>query len=323
MTASTAASTSQIAVTTSSAPNNPTRRIIGIVAIAFLIIFALIEILPFVYTVINSFKCKAVIVSYPLAVLPTPPFDVTCSQTNGAAISATQFSNGLTFNSTTEGYRGVLALDFPRWTFNTFIFAISITLLRLVLDSMAGYALARLRFPGRNIIFLIILGTLMIPGVVLLIPRFILLKQLGMLGQWHGLIIPLMVDAFGVFLLKQFFEGVPAEIEEAAEVDGASRTTIFFRVVLPMATPALTALAIFSFQGQWNNFMDVLLIAQGNKDLWTLPLGLSQIRGSSGQDFNWHIFLASSVLTTLPMVLIFFGFQRYFVEGVSYSGLKG
>ena len=157
----------------------------------------------------------------------------------------------------------------------------------------------------------------------MIIPRFIMLKQLGMLNTYQGVIIPLMADAFGIFLMKQFFESIPGEIEEAAMVDGASRFTIFFRIVLPMATPALTALAIFSFQGMWNNFMDVLVIVQGNRDLWTLPLGLAFLRGQSGETLDWTVFLAGSVLTTLPLAVIFFMFQRYFVEGVSYSGLKG
>jgi multiple sugar transport system permease protein len=123
--------------------------------------------------------------------------------------------------------------------------------------------------------------------------------------------------------MKQFFESIPEEIEEAAMVDGAGRLRIFFQIVLPMATPALTALTIFSFQGTWNNFMDVLIIIGKEADLWNLPLGLSQLRGQFGDTLEWNTFLAGAVFTTLPMALLFFFFQRYFVEGVSYSGLKG
>jgi len=203
------------------------------------------------------------------------------------------------------------------------VFSIAITIARLAFDSLAGYALARLRFPGNRLIFFTILGTMMVPAIVLLIPRFIILKELDMLNSYQGLIVPLAVDAFGIFLMKQFFESIPLEIEEAAMVDGANRFVMFFRVVLPMATPALTALAIFSFQGTWNDFLMPLLILSGNNDLWTLTLGLSYLRGAYGETLRWHAFLAGSVLTTLPLALIFFYFQRYFVEGISYSGLKG
>jgi len=197
-----------------------------------------------------------------------------------------------------------------------------VTLLKLVFDSMAGYALARLSFPGNRLMFFIILGTMMIPGVVLIIPRFLLLKQLGLLNSYQGYIVTGAVDAFGILLMKQFFESIPKEIEEAAQVDGASRFRVFFRIVLPMATPALTALAIFSFQGGWNDFMNALVILGGNTDLYNLPLGLTVLRGS-GQDIQYDLVLAGSVITTIPMAVIFLFFQRYFVEGVSYSGLKG
>ena len=123
--------------------------------------------------------------------------------------------------------------------------------------------------------------------------------------------------------MKQFFESIPKELEEAAMVDGATRFTLFFRVVLPMATPALTALAIFSFQGTWNNFMDLLIIVGGDASKHNLPLGLAQLRGQFGETLEWNTFLAGAVITTVPLAIIFFFFQRYFVEGISYSGLKG
>jgi multiple sugar transport system permease protein len=229
----------------------------------------------------------------------------------------------VTFNPSIEGYEEVFAENLGRWVFNTAFFSVTIMLLKIAFDSLAGYALARIKFPGNRLIFFVILGTLMIPGVVLLIPRFIILKQLGILNTYQGLIVTLAADGFGIFLMKQFFESIPEEIEEAASVDGANRFTMFFRIVLPMATPALTALAIFSFQGQWNNFMDALIIIGGNPQLWNLPLGLANLRGASGETLRWHQFLAGSVITTVPLAIIFFIFQRYFVEGVAYSGLKG
>ena len=230
--------------------------------------------------------------------------------------------NGATFNPTNNGYDLVLQEDLPRWLFNTVFLSVAVTITRVIFDSMAGYALARMRFPGNRLIFQIVLGTLMIPGVVLLIPRFILLKQLGLLNSYQGYIITLAADAFGIFLMKQFFENIPNEIEEAAEVDGASRWVLFFRIILPMATPALIALTIFSFQGQWNNFMDALIIVGGNKDLYNLPLGLSVLRGA-GETIQFERVLPGAVITTVPMAIIFFIFQRYFVEGTNYSGLAG
>ncbi len=292
-----------------------------------LILFAALEIFPFVFTVANSFKCLPAVQSYPRSLLPAPPFGVECTyqegEQAGASRSANATSGTLTFNPTLEGYKEIFDENLPRWLVNTAFFAVAVTILRLGFDSLAGYALARLKFPGNRLLFFTILGTMMVPPIVLLIPRFIILKQLSMLNTYQGLIVPLAVDAFGIFLMKQFFEAIPGEIEEAALVDGANRFVLFWRVVLPMATSALTALAIFSFQGTWNDFLMPLIILSGNQDLWTLPLGLSFLRGAYGETLRWHAFLAGSVITTLPLALIFFYFQRYFVEGISYSGLKG
>lgn len=299
------------------------RRLLPVVSIIILIFFAAIQILPFVFTVANSFKCLPAINANPQSTIPVPPFGVACNNERGGSLPAEATSGAITFNPSTEGYQELFAVNLPRWAFNTAFYSVVIMLLRLAFDSMAGYALARLKFPGNRLLFYMILGTLMIPGVVLLIPRFIILKQLGILNTYQGLILTLAADGFGIFLMKQFFEAIPEEIEEAAQVDGANRFVMFFRIVLPMATPALTALAIFSFQGQWNNFLDALIIVGGNSNLWNLPLGLANLRGVSGETLRWHQFLAGSVITTLPLAVIFFIFQRYFVEGVSYSGLKG
>ncbi len=300
------------------------RRVLPIIGIAFLILFAAIEIVPFVLTVANSFKCLQAVQAAPQAFIPVPPFGVECRNESGASISPSEMTTGITFNPSMEGYREILlSNNLPRWFLNSVIYAVAVTLLRLLLDSMAGYALARIKFPGNRFIFFIMLGTMMIPGIVLAIPRFIILKQIGLLNTYHGFILSLGADAFGVFLMKQFFESIPGEIEEAAQVDGANRFVMFFRVVLPMATPALTALTIFSFQGTWNNFMEALVIIGGNVDLLNLPLGLAILKGAFGETLRWHSFLAGSVIATLPLAIVFFVFQRYFVEGISYTGLKG
>jgi len=297
------------------------RRGLSFTGVMFLITFALIQTVPFVLTIANSFKCDAAVENRPMPFIPT--FEtISCRGDDGNFISADDQVDGLTFKPSIDGYQRVLSDQLPRWLFNTVFLSIAVTILRLIFDSAAGYALARLKFVGNRVIFFFILGTMMIPGVVLLIPRFLLLKELGLLNTYQGYIIALAVDSFGILLMKQFFESIPQEIEEAAMVDGANRFVIFFRIVLPMATPALTALTIFSFQGNWNNFMDALIILGGNQDLYNLPLGLTVLRGS-GLDIQYDLVLAGSVITTLPMAFIFLFFQRYFVEGVSYSGLKG
>jgi multiple sugar transport system permease protein len=299
------------------------RRAVAVISITILIAFALIQIVPFVLTVSNSFKCLPAVQQRPQAIIPVPPFGVECRTERGASLPAEATSGTVTFNPALEGYQEIFAFPFARWFLNSVIFATSITALRLLFDSLAGYALARISFTGNRFMFFIIIGTMMIPGLVLLIPRFIILKQLGMLNTYQGVIFSLAADAFGVFLMKQFFESIPGEIEEAAQVDGANRLVMFFRVVLPMATPALTALTIFSFLGTWNNFMDMLIIVGGRQDMFNLPLGLAMLRGQFGETLRWHAFLAGSVLTTLPIAALFFMAQRYFVEGISYTGLKG
>jgi multiple sugar transport system permease protein len=272
-----------------------------ILAYAVLIIFALAMIMPFIYTIANSFKTVPDIVQNPQLLYPTQGF-------------------------TTAGYQRVVGtgqLNFVRVLFNSFAFAIVTMLGHLLFDAMAGYALARISFPGRGIAFAALVGTMMVPGIVLLIPRFLILKQFNMVDTYAGLILPTIADAFGVFLMKQFFESLPPDIEEAAFIDGASRFRMFFVVILPMAVPALTALAIFGFQGAWNDFTGPLISVGGNKELYTLPLALAILRGSTGDALQWDLLLTGSVITTLPMAIIFFVFQRFFIEGVTYTGIKG
>jgi multiple sugar transport system permease protein len=298
-------------------------RAIKIFSLLILIFFAILEIMPFVLTIANSFKCLPAVQQYPQSFVPIPPFGVSCETAEGVSRTAAETTGTLSFNPTTEGYQAIFEFPFALWFQNTVVYSIWVTILRLIFDSMAGYALARLKFAGNRLVFYIMLGTMMIPGIVLVIPRFIILRQLGMINTLHGVIFTLAADAFGIFMMKQFFESIPKELEEAAMVDGASRLTIFWRIVLPMATPALTALTIFSFQGTWNNFMDILIINNGAPELYNLPLGMALLKGQFGNTLIWNLFLAGAVMTTLPLAVVFFIFQRYFVEGISYSGLKG
>jgi len=273
--------------------------IVALLAYALLIIGALAMIMPFIFSLVNSVKTLPDITANPMLLYPT---------------------QGISLG----GYQTILGGDFARWIFNSAFVAISVTLGHLVFDSMAGYALARIRFPGRGLLFAGIVGTMMVPGIVLLIPRYLVYVQLGMVDQYTGLIIPGLADAFGIFLMKQFFESIPIDIEEAAAIDGASRFRMFFVVILPMAIPALTTLAIFGFQGAWNDFTGPLIVINNNHALDTLPLGLANLKGTTtGATVPWDILLAGALITTLPMAVIFFIFQRFFMESATYTGVKG
>lgn len=275
------------------------RALVVILSYGLVLGVGLVMIFPFLFSIANSFKEPAAVLARPQELIPSP--------------------------FTLQGYQYLVTgqANFLRWTLNSALVALAVMVGRIVLDSLAGYALARLEFRGRNGVFLLIIGTLMIPAIVLIIPRFIVLKQLGMLGTYQGLIVPFAADAFGIFLMKQFFASIPKEIEEAAKIDGASRFRMFFQVILPMARPALAALAIFSFQGTWNGFVDPLIIAANNQDIWTLPLGLAFLTGIFGEGFPFNALLAGALLTILPMAVIFIIFQRQFIQGISYTGLKG
>jgi multiple sugar transport system permease protein len=268
-----------------------------ILSYALLFLIALIFLYPFVLAITTSFKTLPEINERPVALIPQ------------------------TF--TLEGYQRMFSLNVGRWAFNSFLIATIVTVSNVLFSALAGYALTRIAFPGSRFVFLAIIGTMMIPGIVQLIPMFIVLKSLNMIDSYSGLIVPKMVTAFGIFLMAQFFEAIPREIEEAARIDGAGRFRTFFQVVLPLARPAIVALVIFSFQGSWNEFMHPLIVITTNQDLYTLPLGLAFLRGGLGQNLQWNALLAGSMLTTLPMALIFLFFQRYFIEGISYSGVKG
>ncbi|HHY58532.1 MAG TPA: carbohydrate ABC transporter permease [Chloroflexi bacterium] len=289
---------------TTSATYTPVRQVSAwretlrlVLSYALLFLIALIFLYPFVLAITTSFKTLPEINERPVALIPQ------------------------TF--TLEGYQRMFALNVGRWALNSLLIATIVTVSNVLLSALAGYALTRIAFPGSRVVFLAIIGTMMIPGIVQLIPMFIVLKSLNMIDSYSGLIAPKMVTAFGIFLMAQFFEAIPREIEEAARIDGASRFRTFFQVVLPLARPAIVALIIFSFQGSWNEFMHPLIVITTNQDLYTLPLGLAFLRGGLGQNLQWNALLAGSMLTTLPMALIFLFFQRYFIEGISYSGVKG
>jgi multiple sugar transport system permease protein len=213
--------------------------------------------------------------------------------------------------------------NFPLWLGNSLLVTVVITAGRVFFDSLAGYALARLRFGGRRAIFAAVIAVMAVPGVVLLIPKFLVLNQVGIYDSYTALILPIIVDAAGVFIMKQFFESVPASMEEAARMDGASIFRTYWSVVLPMARPALITLTILSFQGSWNEFPHTLVAVQ-DPDLFTLPRGLADlVSGSLGTGTQYPLKLGAALLATIPVAIIFVIFQRYFVRGATEGAEKG
>ncbi len=212
-------------------------------------------------------------------------------------------------------------VPFGLYFLNTFKVTIIVTLGRLLISSMAAYAFARLRFPGREPLFLLYLATMMVPYHVTLIPNFILMRELYWIDTHWALIVPNLFSAFGTFLLRQFFMGIPRELEEAARIDGAGFFAIYWRIVLPLSVPALTALGIFTFVATWNDFMGPLVYLN-SQEKFTLTLGLAGFQGMYETD--WPLLMAASVLTLLPIILLFLSIQRRFIEGVTIQGsIKG
>ncbi len=262
---------------------------------------------PFILAFFGTFKTNREILSYPPRLFPEVwHFDnwVRVWQSGSTAC---------------EGWLGDYC--FPYWLWNSVWLAVVRVLLRTTLAVFAGYAFARMRFRGKEIIFALMLGTMMIPGAVTLIPGYVLIvKYLGWGNSYWALIVPSAVEVFGIFLMTQFLKAVPIELEEAAFIDGASRFTIIKDVVMPLARPAMLTLAILGFQASWNEFLGPLLYLN-TQPKFTLPVGLMFFRSQFRED--WNLILAGSMFNAIPVLIIFFFFQGYFIEGVSYSGLKG
>jgi multiple sugar transport system permease protein len=224
---------------------------------------------------------------------------------------------------TLDGLRGLDSdiILFWRWLLNSVIVTVCVVLGRVFLCALAGYSLARIRFPGYTVVFALILAVMMVPPIVLGIPRFILLKELGLINTYAGLILPLVFDAVGIFVMKQFMEQIPVEMEEAAAIDGAGRLKTFTHVILPNARPAVITLTILATVGSWNEFLHPLIVANRN-ELRTLPVGLAQLRGAFGEAQPWNTIMMGTVLMTVPMAIVYFVFQRYFRQGLA-GAVKG
>lgn len=213
------------------------------------------------------------------------------------------------------------AAPFARFYLNSIVVAVAVTLSQVVLASLAAFAFARMRFPGKDAIFLIFLGTMMIPDQITMIPAFLLISWFGWINTYSALIVPHMVSAFSIFLLRQFFLTLPQELEDAARIDGCSRVTFLRLVLLPLSKPALAAVAVFTFLHNWNSYLWPLIVTNTTA-MRTLPVGLRFFVAQEGAT-QWTLLMAASVFVMVPVLLVFLLAQRYFVEGVSITGLKG
>jgi multiple sugar transport system permease protein len=224
---------------------------------------------------------------------------------------------------TTENYTKILdnsSTPIELWFKNSLIVATVTTAFKLVIDALAGYAYARMEFPGRKQIFTLLLATLFLPGVMFLVPNFVTVAKLGMLNRYSGVIIPALASVFGVYFMRQFFESLPKELEEAAEIDGASRLQIFFQIALPLAKPALATLAVIEFLASWNDFLWALLVLK-DRAVQTLQPGLRTLQGAYTSEYG--LMMAGAVIVALPVLVLYVSLQRFIVQSVATTGLKG
>lgn len=258
-------------------------------------VFALLMILPFLYMLSTALKPEREVFSTAGALI-------------GSKLAWENFGLAWTY------------IPFNYFFMNTIFVASSVTILVVFTSSLAGYSFARLRFPGRDMLFYLYLGTLMIPAQVIVIPQYILMNYLKWIDTYQALIIPSAFTAFGTFLLRQFFMSVPFELEDAARIDGCSRFGTYLRIIMPLSKPALASLAVFSFVGQWNSFFWPLIVTNTDK-MKTLSVGLKMFQGVYGTE--WHLMMAGSAIVIIPTLIVFMFFQKYLAEGIALTGMGG
>lgn len=255
---------------------------------------------PFILAAFGSFKTSAEIIAFPPRLLPNE-----WQLDNWVKVWNTDFGDGGTF---------------LRWLFNTAFLSVVIAVCQVIFCSMAAYAFARLRFPGKDGVFNFMLGTMMIPGAVTVIPAFVLMAKLRLLNTYWSLILPGLVSAGGIFMLTQFFKAVPRDLEEAAIIDGASKFQIYKDVLLPLARPALLTVFILQFQAMWNNFLTPLLYLDSPR-MWVLNVALATFRQQYKAEYN--LALVGAMFNAIPIMVLFFIFSKYYIEGAAYAGVKG
>jgi len=222
-----------------------------------------------------------------------------------------------------ESYQKILAnpaVPIGRWFVNSLIVSLAVTALILIIDSLAAYAYARMEFPGKNLIFGLLLSTLFLPGMMFLVPNFLTINNIHLLNNYLGVIIPGLAGVFGVFFLRQFFQTIPKDLEEAAVIDGANVFQTFLMIILPLAKPALATLAVITFLASWNDFLWPLLVLQ-QADMLTLPPGLRTLQGAYTSEYGQM--MAGAVIAAVPVLIIYIALQRYIVQSVASTGIKG
>ena len=254
-----------------------------------------ITIFPFFWMVLTSFKTTGEAMQIPPTIFPKKFITVAYSQI-------------------------VSSLPFARIYLNTILSTVITVLAQLVFCAMAGYAFARIKFPFKNTIFILLLSVLMVPGQIFLIPQYLIIQKMGLLDTIPALFIPNLFSAFGTFLMRQFFLSLPEELEEAAIIDGCSRYQIFWRIMLPLVKPGLVTLSIFTFKFAWNDFMWPLIVNTSPKNMILGP-ALSTLQGQYTSQYPMQ--MAGAVLAVIPVIAVFFIFQKQFIEGVAQSGIKG
>jgi multiple sugar transport system permease protein len=261
---------------------------------AVLIMAVVIAFVPFIYVISTSFKETLSLFSYPPELFPKEP--------------------------TTANYRNLVNENpFWRWLFNSFFVASAVTIIKIVIDSMAGYAFAKMRFAGREQVFLLVLMSLMIPYSATLIPLYIIVRELHMTNSYWGLILPPLASPIGIFMMRSFIESLPTDLENAARLDGCSEFQIYRKVILPLIKPGLVVLGVFTFMNQWTSYLWPLVI-NTKSEMMTITVGIQSLRSLFTVD--WGILSAGAVLSMLPLVLVFIFLQRYFIAGSIAGALK-
>ncbi|HUM16131.1 MAG TPA: carbohydrate ABC transporter permease [Candidatus Nitrosotalea sp.] len=267
-----------------------------------LLVLAVLWLAPIAWVVVTSLKPSEAIIRLPPEWIPWP-------------VTGAHYHEVLLGSSRTARIGRAFA--------NSLVVATGSVLLVLATSALAAYPLARMRFPGRDLIFALLVGSLMIPNAVLLVPQYVLTQQLGWLSTYQGLIVPeaAMLFAFGVFLLRQFFLGMPRELEDAARIDGAGAWQVFSRIIVPLSQPVLAALGIFAFRSAWNDFLWPL-IAVNKPEMFPLPVALALLRSAYSSE-SYGPIMAGAALSAVPLLIVFVVANRRIVEGVRLSGLKG
>ena len=256
---------------------------------------AIVMVLPFIWTVLSSLKNMGQTFAYPVKIFPDPVV--------------------------WENYpESLSALPFGRAYWNSFYIAAMVVIFQLLTATMAGYSFAKLKFRGHGVIFVLFLATMMVPSQVTMIPLFLIMEKIGLLGSHMSLILPAaLFNAFGVFLMRQFIAGLPDELEEAAIIDGASVPQIFFRIIIPLVKPSMAAFGIFVFLGQWNSFMYPLIFLN-KTETFTVPLLLNFFKGTYATDYP--LLMAGTVISVVPVLIVYLFFQKQIIQGIAITGMK-